>query len=71
MRVAKSQLAEAEGKIGQARGALQQALDEFDTRSELRRRNPNAIPQREVTARGWQSIQSRALWIAPSPTRNR
>ena len=48
MRVAKSQLAEAEGKIGQARGSLQQALDEFDTRSELRRRNPNAIPQREV-----------------------
>jgi multidrug resistance efflux pump len=48
MVVAKSQLAEAEGRIAQARGALQQALDEFNTRAELRRRNPDAIPQREV-----------------------
>jgi multidrug resistance efflux pump len=48
MVVARSQLAEAEGKIAQARGALQQALDEFNTRAELRRRNPDAIPQREV-----------------------
>jgi multidrug resistance efflux pump len=48
MVVAKSQLAEAEGKIVQARGSLQQAQDEFDTRAELMRRNPNAIPQREV-----------------------
>jgi len=46
--VAKSQLAEADGKITQARGSLQQALDEFNTRAELRRRNPDAIPQREV-----------------------
>ena len=48
MQVAKAQLAESEGKIAQARGALQQALDEFNTRSDLRRRNPDAIPQREV-----------------------
>ena len=48
MVVAKSQLSEAEGRITQARGALQQALDEFNTRAELRKRNPNAIPQREV-----------------------
>jgi multidrug resistance efflux pump len=48
MQVAKAQLAESEGKIAQARGALQQAEDEFNTRSDLRRRNPNAIPQREV-----------------------
>jgi multidrug resistance efflux pump len=48
MVVARSQLAEAEGKITQARGAMQQALDEFTTRAELRKRNPNAIPQRDV-----------------------
>jgi multidrug resistance efflux pump len=46
--VAKSQLAEAEGKIVQARGSLRQAEDEFNTRAELIRRNPNAIAQREV-----------------------
>ena len=46
--VAKSQLAEAEGKIAQARGSLRQAEDEFNTRAELMRRNPNAIAQREV-----------------------
>ena len=44
MQVAKSQLAESEGKIAQARGALQQALDEFNTRSDLRRRNPRRHP---------------------------
>ena len=44
----KAQLAEAEGKIVQARGTLQQALDEYNIRAELMRRNPNAISQREV-----------------------
>jgi multidrug resistance efflux pump len=48
MRVAQSQRAEAEGRITQARGALKQAQDEYDTRAELMRRNPNAIAQREV-----------------------
>jgi multidrug resistance efflux pump len=48
MLVAKAQLAEAEGKIAHATGARQQAIDEFNTRAELRQRNPNAIPQREV-----------------------
>jgi multidrug resistance efflux pump len=46
--VAQSQLAEAEGRIRQARGSLKQAQDEYDTRAELMRRNPNAISQREV-----------------------
>ncbi len=32
----------------QARGSLKQAQDEYDTRAELMRRNPNAISQREV-----------------------
>jgi multidrug resistance efflux pump len=48
MRIARSQLAEAEGRITQARGSLTQAQDEYDTRAELMRRNPNAIAQREV-----------------------
>lgn len=47
-RVARSQLAEAEGRITQARGALKQAQDELDTRAELMRRNQNAIAQRDV-----------------------
>jgi multidrug resistance efflux pump len=46
--VARAQLAEAEGRIVQARGALQQAIDEFEIRAELRRRNPDAISQRDV-----------------------
>ncbi len=48
MQVAMSQRAEAEGRIVQARGALQQAQDEYDTRAELMRRNASAISQREV-----------------------
>lgn len=48
MVVATSQLAEAEGRVVQSRGALKQAQDEYDTRAELMRRNPNAIAQREV-----------------------
>ena len=48
MRVAHSQRAEAEGRITQARGALKQAQDEYDTRAELMRRNASAISQREV-----------------------
>jgi len=48
MVVAQSELAEAEGRIVQARGALTQAQDEYETRAELMRRNPDAIAQREV-----------------------
>jgi multidrug resistance efflux pump len=46
--VAISQLAEAEGRIVQARGALEQAQDEFDTRAELAQRSPGAISERDV-----------------------
>ena len=48
MVVAQAQLKETEGRIAQAQGAYQQAKDEYDTRAELMRRNPNAISQREV-----------------------
>jgi multidrug resistance efflux pump len=46
--VAQARRAEAEGRIVQADGALRQALDEFETRAELARRNPDAIAEREV-----------------------
>jgi multidrug resistance efflux pump len=46
--VAEAQRAEAAGRLAQARGSLQQAVDEFATRAELLRRNPGAISQREV-----------------------
>ena len=46
--VTQSKLKEADGQITQARGALQQAQDEYDTRAELARRNPDAITAREV-----------------------
>jgi multidrug resistance efflux pump len=48
MVVAKSQLAEAEGRIVQARGALQQAVDELKARSEVQRRSPGSIAQRDI-----------------------
>jgi multidrug resistance efflux pump len=46
--VAQQRLLESEGRVVQAQGMLQQALDEFNVRAELRQRNPDAIPQREV-----------------------
>jgi multidrug resistance efflux pump len=46
--VAQLRLREADGLVVQAQGTLQQALDEFNVRAELRLRNPDAIPQREV-----------------------
>ncbi len=48
MMVAKAQLAEAEGRIIQARGSRKQAQDEYDTKSLLYKRNPGAVPLREV-----------------------
>ena len=46
--VAKSQLAEADGRIVQARGLLQQAVDEFKARSEVQRRSPGSVAERDV-----------------------
>lgn len=48
MVVAKSRLAEAEGRAVQARGARQQAVDELQARSEVNRRSPGSIPEREI-----------------------
>ena len=54
MVVAKSELAEADGRIVQARGALKQAIDELATRSELQRRSPGSVAERDV---GRMSVQ--------------
>lgn len=45
---AQAELAQAEASIALARANLRQAQDEYDTRLELFRRNPDAIPEREV-----------------------
>ena len=44
VQVATAQLAEADGQIAHARGALQQALDEFGVRAELRAAQPGRHP---------------------------
>ena len=46
--VAESQLAEAEGKITQARSNLRQAREEFEVRMEVQRRSPGSISERDV-----------------------
>ena len=46
--VAQTELAAADGLIRQAQGAYRQALDELQAREELRRRNPNTVPLREI-----------------------
>lgn len=46
--LAQSELEAAEGRIQVADGAYQQALDELETRSELRQRNPDTVPQRQI-----------------------
>jgi hypothetical protein len=38
----------AEGRIAEARGAYDQALEEYETRARLFERNPDAIPERDV-----------------------
>lgn len=48
MTVAKAQRAEAEGRITQARGALQQAVDELQAREAVQRRSPGSVAERDV-----------------------
>jgi multidrug resistance efflux pump len=38
----------AEGQLQEAKGAVQQATDELDTKRELQRRNPGIVPQRDI-----------------------
>lgn len=48
IQAAEATLDAAEGNLAQAQGALEQAIEEYDTRAELRRRNPDAIAERDV-----------------------
>jgi multidrug resistance efflux pump len=46
--VARSDILAADGKIQEARGAYQQAVDELETKQELYKRNPGLVPRREI-----------------------
>lgn len=48
MLVTRSEVVAAEGQIQQAKGALQQAIDELTTKEELRRRNADVVATREI-----------------------
>jgi multidrug resistance efflux pump len=45
---AESEVVRAEAQIGEAKASLQQAKDELDVKSELQRRNPGIVPQRDI-----------------------
>jgi multidrug resistance efflux pump len=45
---AQSEVVRAEAQIGEAKASLQQAKDELDVKSELQRRNPGIVPQRDI-----------------------
>ena len=38
----------SEGQLQEAKNSLQQAQDELDTKSELQKRNPGIVPQRDI-----------------------
>ena len=48
MAVTRVELSAADGRISQAQAAYTQALDEFETKSELMRRNANVVTPREI-----------------------
>src|SRR5262249_26489747 len=45
---AKADVVKAEAQVGEAKANLQQARDELDVKSELQRRNPGIVPQRDI-----------------------
>ncbi|WIW45358.1 biotin/lipoyl-binding protein [Bradyrhizobium sp. 62B] len=45
---ARADVVKAEAQVGEAKAAWQQAKDELDTKSELQRRNPGIVPQRDI-----------------------
>src|SRR3954466_10913133 len=45
---ARADVAKSEAQIGEAKASLQQAKDELDVKSELQRRNPGIVPQRDI-----------------------
>jgi multidrug resistance efflux pump len=46
--VARTDVVAAEGKIQEAKGAYQQAVDELETKQELQRRNPGMVARRDI-----------------------
>jgi multidrug resistance efflux pump len=48
MASAKADVVKAEAQIGEAKANLQQAKDELDVKTELQRRNPGIVPQRDI-----------------------
>jgi multidrug resistance efflux pump len=48
MRTAQADVDKADAQIQEAKSNLQQARDELDTKSELQRRNPGIVPQRDI-----------------------
>src|SRR5712675_548529 len=48
MMTAEADVTKAEAQIQEARSAHQQAKDELDVKSELQRRNPGIVPQRDI-----------------------
>lgn len=44
----RAEIAAAEGQVDQAKGALQQAIDELETKEELNRRNADIVARREI-----------------------
>ena len=45
---ARSDVVKAEAQIGEAKASYQQAKDELEVKSELQRRNPGIVPQRDI-----------------------
>jgi len=45
---ARADVAKADAQIGEAKASLQQARDELDVKTELQRRNPGIVPQRDI-----------------------
>ncbi|MBR1120744.1 HlyD family secretion protein [Bradyrhizobium lablabi] len=48
MLAAEADVLKAEGQLQEAKNSLQQAQDELDVKTELQRRNPGIVPQRDI-----------------------
>src|SRR6201989_3566898 len=48
MESAQADVMKAEGQLQEAKGSLQQATDQLETKSEVQRRNPGIVPQRDI-----------------------
>ncbi|NOJ39120.1 HlyD family secretion protein [Bradyrhizobium australiense] len=48
LRAAQADIIKADAQISEARASHQQAKDELDTKTELQRRNPGIVPQRDI-----------------------